>query len=193
MQGFSTRPLLGALMATAFTATLAAALPAAAQTMRPGLWETSSMISSADPQTQAGLSQMQKRLADMSPAQRKQMEQMLKRNGVQLDLSNSGALRTQVCLTREMIERKEWPVQQGQCTQQATQLAPNHVKVNFTCTKPAASGEGDVTVDDETHYHGKVNANMGNGQNAQAAVTGTWLAADCGSVRPAVAPQTKPK
>ena len=175
------RALLGALLAAA----VATALPAGAQTLRPGLWETSSVLSSADPQTQAGLSQMQKHLAGLTPEQRESMQQMLKRNGVELDLGANGALRTRMCLTREMIARREIPLQKGKCAQQATQVSPTQVKVAFQCTQPAASGEGDVIVDDERHYHGRIHAVTGNNQNADADVTGTWIAASCAAAKPA--------
>jgi hypothetical protein len=174
---------------------MAAILPAGAasttETMRPGLWETTGNLSSSDPQTQAAMSQVQKRLAGMSPAQRQQLQGMLKQHGVQADLDAGGAVRSRVCLTREMIERQAVPVQQGECTQHATPISPTHIKVAFTCTKPAVSGEGDVTVDDPTHYHARVNATTTNGQNVSADATGAWVSADCGSVRPEPLPRAK--
>lgn len=169
----------------------AGAAAAAAETLKPGLWETTSNLSSADPQTQAAMSQVQKRLSGMSASQRQQLQGMLKQHGVQADIGAGGAVRTRFCMTREMIARQALPMQQGECTQHATPLSPTHVKVAFNCTKPAVSGEGDVTVDDPTHYHAHLTATTANGQNMNAEATGAWLGADCGSVRPEPATPAK--
>jgi hypothetical protein len=163
----------------------------AAETLRPGLWETTSTLSSTDPQTQAAMSQVQKRLAGMSPAQRQSLQGMLKQHGVRADLDSGGAIRSRVCMTREMIAKQALPVQQGECTQHATTLSPTHVKVAFNCTKPAVSGEGDVTVDDPTHYHAHLTATTAGGQAMTAEATGAWVGADCGSVRPDPLPAAK--
>jgi hypothetical protein len=110
---------------------------------------------------------------------------------VQADLGANGAVRTRMCMTRDMIERQAWPVQQGECTQHATPVSPTHIKVAFNCTRPAVSGEGDVTVDDATHYHAHVTATTTNGQSMNADATGAWLSADCGSVRTEPVPPAK--
>ncbi len=162
------------------------ALPATAQTMKPGLWELSSKFSSPDGQMQNMMAEMQKRLATMSPDQRQQMEKMMERNGVQLKSGAGGALTTRMCMTKEMIARREFPVQKGECKQKATPLAGNKLKVNFICSKPALSGEGEMTVDSETSYRATMHTVATNGNTQQAAdvnATGTWVSADCGTLR----------
>ena len=171
-----------------------AALPAGAQTLKPGLWSLSNTMTSSDPQVSQAMSAMQQHMASMSPEQRQQMQKMMQQHGVQLDVGAGGALQTKMCLTREMAERKEFPVQQGDCRQTYTQQSPTRGHVAFTCTKPRVSGEGDVTADNDTSYraHMKIRREEeGRNQVVDMDVTGKWLAADCGNIRPVTIPRAK--
>lgn len=165
---------------------LACSLPAAAQSIKPGLWDLSSQFTSPDPQLQAAMNTMQQRLASMPPEQRAQMESVLRKNGVQLDASSSGGLRTRVCMTREMAERKEFPVQPGECTQKYTEQSGGKGLVSFSCTKPRLNGQGEITMLSDTSYraHVRVTSQEHGNQTVDTDVTGTWAGADCGSLKP---------
>jgi len=172
--------------------TLAAALPASAQDIKPGLWEVNNKVSSSSPQAQAAISEVQRHLASMSPEQRQSMQQMLERNGVQLDIGAGGALQSRMCMTREMIERREFPVQQGNCTQNVTPIADKRLKVAFSCTKPRASGEGEMTVESPTSYRARMRIRSDErNETVDMDVNGRWVGADCGSVRPVAVPKGK--
>jgi hypothetical protein len=178
----------------ALAAACAGALPAGAQTlnMKPGLWELNNQVSSSDPNIQSAMSEMQKQLANMSPQQRQAMQQMMDRNGVQIKLGAGGALQSRMCMTREMIERKEFPVQEGECTQHFTPVSANRMKVAFSCTKPRASGEGELTMDSDTSYRARVKIRSEERSGTvDMDVNGKWLGADCGSVRPMNVPKGK--
>jgi hypothetical protein len=171
-----------------------AALPADAQTMKPGLWSLSNTMTSNDPQLAQAMSAMQQHMANMSPEQRQQMQKMMQQNGVQLDIGAGGAVQTKMCMTREMAERKEIPVQQGDCKQTFTQQSSTRGHIAFTCTKPKVSGEGDVTADSDTSYraHMKIKGEeQGRNQVVDMDVTGKWLSADCGNIRPIPIPRAK--
>jgi hypothetical protein len=175
----STALLLAALAASA--------LPAAAQTIKPGLWDLSSQFSSPDKQVQSAMNSAQQYMQNMSPQQRAQMEQMLRQNGVQLDIGSGGAMRTKICMTREMAERKEFPVQQGDCTQKFTQQSGGKGTIAFSCTKPKVSGQGELVMVNDTSYraHMRVTSEQaGRSQVVDTDVTGTWVGADCGSLKP---------
>jgi len=164
-----------------------AALPAGAQTMKPGLWEVSNKVSSQDGQMQSAMAMMQKQLANMSPEQRQSMQQMMERNGVQMNIGAGGALTTRMCMTKEMIQRKEFPVAEGDCKQKVTQQSASRMKIAFNCTRPPASGEGELTLDSDTSYRAQMHIKGANGGQQQAVdmdVAGKWLGADCGSLRP---------
>ncbi len=170
------------------------ALPAGAQTMKPGLWEMSHNVSSSDAQMNAAMAEMQKQLAAMPPEQRKAMQQMMERNGVQVNVGPGGALSSRMCMTKEMIQRKEFPVQEGDCKQKVTPVSGNRMKVAFNCGKPPASGEGEIVVDSDTSYRVKMHIKSTDGgeqRNVDMDVTGKWLGADCGNLRPISLPQAK--
>ena len=170
------------------------ALPAGAQIMKPGLWSLSNRMTSNDPQLAQAMSAMQQHMANMSPEQREQMQKMMQQNGVQLDIGAGGAVQTKMCMTREMAERKEFPVQQGDCKQTFTQQSSTRGHIAFTCTKPKVSGEGDVTADSDTSYraHMKIKSEeQGRDRVVDMDVTGKWLSADCGNIRPIPIPRAK--
>lgn len=181
----SYRPTRSILLAGACAVAFALALPAQAQDMKPGLWSQSSTISSKDPQVQSAMSTLQQHMANLSPTQRAQMDQLMKQNGVQMDVGNGGALQTKICMTREMIARKEFPVQQGDCKQSYTQQG-NVGHLSFVCTRPKVSGEGDVTMIGDSAYRARMHVNN-EGSASQAVdvdMTAKWLSADCGALKP---------
>lgn len=163
----------------------ALAVPASAQDMKPGLWEQTNDASYSDGKVQANMSDVQKLLGSLSPEQRQSVQQTLEKNGVQMDLAN-GAMNSKICITREMIERKEVPIQSGDCRTQTTPAGANRLQVNFSCTRPRASGEGEMTVDSPTSYHAQMRVHNQDQPNqvVNMNVAGRWLGADCGSVRP---------
>jgi hypothetical protein len=174
----------------------ALALPAiaGAQTMKPGLWELSNKVSSQDGQLNGAMAEMQKQLASMSPEQRQAMQQMMERNGVQMNIGAGGALTSRMCMTKEMIERKEFPVQEGDCKQKTTPVSANRMKIAFSCTRPPTSGEGEMIVDSDTSYRVNMHvkgADGGQQQTVDMDAAGKWLGADCGKLRPISIPQAK--
>jgi hypothetical protein len=174
----------------------ALALPAVAgaQTMKPGLWELSNKVSSQDGQLNGAMAEMQKQLASMSPEQRQAMQQMMERNGVQMNIGAGGALTSRMCMTKEMIERKEFPVQEGDCKQKTTPVSANRMKIAFSCTRPPTSGEGEMIVDSDTSYRVKMHVKGTDGGQQHTVdmdAAGKWLGADCGKLRPISIPQAK--
>ena len=177
-----------------FLACTCASLTAGAQTMKPGLWSLSNQMTSSDPQLAQAMSAMQQHMANMSPEQRQQMQKMMQQNGMQLDIGAGGAVQTKLCMTREMAERKEFPVQQGDCKQTFTQQSSTRGHIAFSCTKPKVSGEGDVTADSDTSYRARMkikSEEQGHNQVVDMDVTGKWLSADCGNIRPIPIPHAK--
>lgn len=178
---------LAAIACLAFTA-----LPAAAQTMKPGLWEiTNKMGGSGESGAKmaAAMEQMQKQMASMSPEQRKQMEKMMAQQGV--NMSAGGGMSTRVCITKEMAARNETPAQtQGDCKQEQMQKSGNTTKFRFTCSKPPSSGEGEVTMNSPESYTMKMKMSRdvkGKPEQMTMDAQGRFVSNDCGSVKPIVA------
>lgn len=176
-----TRFLLAALA-------LAAALPAAAQTLKPGLWEISNKMN--NPQMDQAMAEMQKQLAAMPPAERKQMEAMMAKQGVKMVPGASG-MNVQMCMTKEMVERNEVPVQDG-CKVTSQNRSGSTMKMAFTCANPPSSGEGQFTFAGDSAYTSKMTVRsqvQGKTETMTMDTAGKWLKADCGEVKPVQMPK----
>ena len=112
------------------------------QKMRPGLWEHSMTMKSQSGQMEAAMAEMQKSLASMPPAQRKQMEQMMAQQGVGMGPKGQTV---KVCVTQEQADRDTVPQQEG-CTQKVQRINASTMKVAFSCKggqgQPPSSGVG---------------------------------------------------
>jgi hypothetical protein len=172
---------------------LSAALPLAAQTLKPGLWQMQNKMS-GNPELDQAMAEMQKQMASMPPEQRKQMEAMMAAQGVKMvPGAAGGGMAVQMCMTKEMVERNELPVhQQGDCKTTTSGRTGNTMKVSFTCTNPPTTGEGQFTYLGNEGYTSRMT--MRTQQNGKTETmtmegSGKWLAADCGSVKPVTVPK----
>lgn len=168
----------------------ACALPALAQNIKPGLWEVTNHVGSPDGKLQAAMAQMQQQLAHLDPAQRKTMEQMMARHGVEL-AGGDGGVRARTCVTPEMAARNEVPMQHGSCTQTHSPMTGGSMKIAFNCTRPRASGEGELTFMSDTSYRIRMNVTSdarGENETINMDATARWLGADRGAVKPFAMP-----
>lgn len=168
------------------------AIPAAAQTMKPGLWEiTSKLGGDMGAQMAAAQAEMQQQLASMPPEQRKQMEQMLAQQGMGMGAGAGpgGGTAVRICLTKEMAARNEPPAQQnGDCKQEYSKRSGNTTRFKFVCTKPPSRGEGEVTLHSAESYSMKMTTmSQVKGQTEQMSMDarGKWLSNNCGNIKPA--------
>jgi hypothetical protein len=166
--------LVAALAALAFT------LPAAAQSLKPGLWEINNKMGGG--QMDAAMVEMQKQMAAMPPDQRKQMEAMMASRGVKMAPGAGGGMAVQMCMTKEMVERNDMPMQDG-CKMTRNERSGNTMKMAFTCTNPPSSGEGQVTFTSAEAYTSRMTVKSG-ADTMTVDANGKWLKADCGSVKP---------
>jgi hypothetical protein len=171
------------------------ALPAHAQSIKPGLWEITNKVDSADGKMQSAMAEMQKQLAGMDPEQRKMMEQMMAKQGVQLNVGPGGAMRTKMCMTPEMAARNEFMTQQqGDCTHKRSPATGGTMKISFTCTNPRTTGEGEVNFSGSDSYKMKMNITSegsGKPETVRMDASARWVGADCGNVKPLVMPKLK--
>lgn len=175
------------------TATLClglAAVPAAAQTMKPGLWEINNkMGGDQGAKMAAAQAEMQKQLAAMSPEQRKQMESMMGQRGMAMSPGGGagGGMAIRVCISKEMAARNEPPPQQGDCKQDMLQKSGNTTKFKYSCSKPPSSGEGEYTVVSPEAYTMKMKMTRegkGGAEQMTMDASGKWISNDCGSIKP---------
>ena len=171
----------------AAAALAAACLPAGAQALKPGLWEINNKMKGNAEMDQA-MAEAQKQMAGMPPEQRKQMEAMMAQRGMRMAPSAGGGMTMQMCMTKEMAERNDVPMQDG-CTMTKQQRSGNTMKMAFNCTRPPSSGEGEFTfMGSEAYKSHMVVKTMAQGkqETMEMDATGKWLGADCGSVKPPV-------
>jgi Protein of unknown function (DUF3617) len=159
---------------------------ASAQTIQPGLWETSSKITGGSGEAGQKMTQLQDQMASMSPEQRKAMELgMAAMQGMRMN--SDGTMAFKMCLTKEMIERNQLTRQEGKCIYSVLTSTGSTKKYSFTCTEPASSGEGTFTFQSDTAYTGNLKINSVQNGKPQSMVvdnTGKFLSADCGTVKP---------
>lgn len=174
-----------------FVATAGAGSAALAQPIKPGLWEIRSTVqqgAGGKAQTDA-MAQMRAQMAQLPPAQRKQMEAMLAQQGMSVD--DSG-LRMKTCLTPDMVARFEAPPpQQGDCKTTMAPRSGNTQRFTFQCSQPPSRGDGVVTFTSPEAYSVRTQVTAGTGAQTQATTmdaSGRWLGADCGSVKPLTVP-----
>ncbi len=176
---------LTALLATiALTASLT---PALAQTpqLKAGLWEHSMTLKSESGQVEGLLAIAQAQVQNMPAEQRESVERMLAQRGVSL---GAKANTVRQCISPEQAERGEIP-QGERCTQEVLQRSSTSMRLKFNCEgPPPTQGEGEFTLTSPTRYRGNARVQTllgGRTENVTMAVTGTWLAAECGTLKPA--------
>lgn len=160
----------------------------AQSSVKPGLWEMQSKMG-GNAQMDQSMAEMQKQMAGMPPAQRKQMEDMLAKQGMSMpSAAAGGGMSTKLCITPEMAAKQDLPVQEkGDCTNTVTSRSGNVVKVSFVCKNPPSSGEGTYTFNGDTAYTMKMqmkSMHQGKPQNMTMDGSGKWLAASCGNIKP---------
>lgn len=168
---------------------VAATAQAQAQSIKPGLWEMTQKVGGS-PQMDQAMAQMQQQMASMSPAQRKQMEDMLAKQGMAMPTQGAGGgMAMKVCITPEMAAKQDMPMQgEGDCTSTVTSRSASALKMNFVCKKPPSSGEGTYTFSGDSAYTVKMVMNtthQGKPQTVTMDGQGKWLSASCGTVKPA--------
>jgi hypothetical protein len=171
----------------------ACSLGASAQSMKPGLWEISNKMGGS-PEMDQAMAQMQAQMASMPPEQRKMMQDMLAKQGVGMGAgAGAGAgMTAKVCMSKEMVERKEFPQQHGDCKQTASPMVGNTMKFSYVCTQPPSSGEGQVTFVGSEAYtmHMDITSSpRGKPQKMTMDTNGKFVSADCGAIKPIAMPK----
>jgi hypothetical protein len=179
--------LLGALLVATFCA------GASAQNLKPGLWEVTNKMKSDSGDMEKAQAHMQAQIAKMPPEKRKMMEEMMAQHGVKMGSGAPGAMNTQVCMTKDMVERNEMPMQHGDCKMTKQQRSGNTMSFAFACDKPPSSGEGVYTFVNPEAYTFKMTMKTsvhGKPETMNMDGSGKWLSADCGNLKP-IRPQGK--
>jgi hypothetical protein len=97
-----------------------------------------------------------------------------------------------MCITKEMAERNQVPVQQqGNCTSSTSNKTGTGMKIKYTCTNPPTSGEGVFTFSGDSAYTMKMKVNsagQGTPKTTSMDASEKWLGSDCGAIKPMAMP-----
>jgi hypothetical protein len=179
------------LIAATLTLTVVAGV-AHAQTQAPGLWEHTFRMKSPGGEMEKAQAQMQAQLDAMPPEQRKQMDAMMKSRGVTMGAQGTTA---KFCLTKEQAAKPPEARMTGDCKPADIKRSGNTMSYKFACTTPQqVNGEGQLTYVSDKAYTGTANVTtqaQGQARQMTMEMTGKWLGADCGDVKPLGAPPSK--
>ncbi len=160
---------------------------ASAQDIKSGLWEVrSKMGGEKGSQMAAAVAQMQQQMAQMPPGQRKQMQDMMAKQGMSVDAD--GKTSVQTCITKEMADKGEMPINtHGNCTYQRSARTGNTTASSFVCINPKSSSEGKVIFQGNESYTMVMNISterQGKVEQTSLESSGKWVSTDCGNVKP---------
>lgn len=166
---------------------LLAGAGASAQTQKPGLWEISTKTQSDNKEMAAAMATMQKEMAALPPEQRKMMQDMMAKQGMNLEMAPGGAMNLKVCMTPEMVARDQVAPPDEGCTHSFSPRVGNSMKFSFKCTEPVTSGRGEVVFISPEAYRMTMTGSStesGKTHNISMQTTGRWLGAQCGAIQP---------
>ncbi len=148
--------------------------------MRPGLWEittTSDLLLLAP---------------HIPPEQMQNIKDLAKVYGVDMPDIENGTAISQACITQEMANQKTLPIFYQEhlgCTSKNASRNGNRYEVDFICDSAHLKGngtaQGNLTSAEGFSGQTKFNGLMqGNPVNETADISGKWMDASCGTVKP---------
>jgi len=146
--------------------------------IKPGLWQVQ-MEREVNGQKMPDMSE---RLKNMPPEKRAQFEAMMKQHGVGM-----GGGPNQVCYTRELLEHSPWADIQTDCKPTFSSRTSSSWKWHTSCPKSGYEADGEAVFINSENYTVKSTSvsKMGDKvRNSSATMTGKWVSADCGDVKP---------
>lgn len=165
---------------------------ASAQTMKPGLWEINTQLQGGSGDMSGAMAKAQKEMDNMPPEQRKMVQDMMAKRGIQMGTSGGRGMAIKVCMTQEMVDRNQMSTHQSansqnDCTQTNNTRSGNVMQFSYVCTKPPSSGQGTFTFTSPEAYTMKMTTThtaKGQPEKMDMQTDGRWQGADCGTIKP---------
>jgi hypothetical protein len=168
--------------------------------MKPGLWEHAfkfdknsmgAMGGAQQDQMNKAMEEMKTQMANLPPEQRKMMEDMMAKQGMNMSFGAGGVTTIKVCITPEMANRP--PLEQrDSCTYNFPARSGSTQRFSYQCSKPVSNGEGEIVFKGADDYDGKMKMTSTEGARKETITmltTGKFLGANCGNVKPMAAPK----
>ena len=156
--------------------------------IKTGLWEnTLSTEIAAMPAMPAMPAISEETLAKMPPAQRAQVEQMMKGRG---SAGSPRATTTKSCITRETLSKPLYNSTDKTCNAKLVGATANMQNVHIVCAPGGTKTEGDMTIEriDPEHVKGTMvmtsTGEAGRSMDMKMTMNDKWISSDCGDVKP---------
>ena len=157
--------------------------------IKPGLWEyttTTSMDMAGGQQMPAMPQLTEEQLAKIPPAQRAQIEAMMKNRGA---MGSPRTNTSKVCITKESLAKAlNFSQQQNTCTSKVNSLSSTKQEIHIDCAGQF-KGSGDFIIERVDSEHAKGNMTMktegGHAMTMKMTMSTKFLSSDCGDVKPA--------
>ncbi|MDQ2075100.1 DUF3617 domain-containing protein [Marinimicrobium sp. ABcell2] len=150
--------------------------------IKPGLWEHKVEMESEGGELEEAMAearqQMEQQMADMPPAQREMMEQMMEEQGMSFDLSDQ---RFESCVTEEQAQAGEFDIADEDCDQNIITQSDERIEMEFACPD-GERGRGEMVMHSDEHYTGdfQLETDMeGKPVTLNLRQEGRWLQEDC--------------
>ena len=155
--------------------------------IKPGLWETTTELQGQPAIPAAQKAEMEKQMAKMSPEMRARIEAAQKRAVAQPLVQKS-------CITKEDLASKSGPLgndKDVKCTQAIVKSTSTYEEVKVECAseKYKSTGVMRITATNTENWTGTMETTLtpaggGAATTAKMNMTGKWLGAACGDVKP---------
>jgi hypothetical protein len=116
---------------------------------------------------------------------------MMAKHGMKMMPGGAGGMTAQMCMTKEMAERKDVPLHRSDCKTTQQERSGNTLTFAYACTTPPSKGEGQYTFVSPEAYTVRMTMTTSlKGKPETMAIDGSgkWLSADCGNVKPMAPP-----
>lgn len=146
--------------------------------LKPGLWQVQ-----IERETNGQKApDMSERLKNMPPERRAQFEAMMKQRGV-----SAAGNSMKVCQTREMMDSKHFVNSVADCKISFTSRTGSSWKSHTSCPQSHLESDVDIAFLNPENYTTKTTSVVQSGgqtRTSHMSVTGKWLSADCGDIKP---------
>lgn len=152
--------------------------------MKPGKWRLETQMSAEGKPQIDPMAKMREAMKDMTPAQRKQMEEMMAKMGkTNPDMPKVGFDKNgmTICYTKEMLEgdlglKKQQEDQK--CKVSDFTKSPTKISMKFKC-EDGASGDSQWNITDPTHMNGVTKIVSSKGKKSEIKFKAEFLTAKC--------------
>lgn len=170
-----------------------AAIPACAQTIKPGLWEMQSSLGKGWGKAMAGIQENNKKMmAGMSAESRKEMEAYEAEQKTHTRYTDDHVI-MKMCVTKEqaakfqMANLRDKMKPDGKCTEKISPTVGGVTKFDHKCTNPASTGITTLRLRGDTGFDVEMTSTtsvQGERHTMNGTMNARWLGANCGNVEP---------